>query len=70
VLEDDAIDYIIGQLVHGKQEFNQLYRKIVMDFEHGLKLVREKIGKTRFFITKKGLEEPDAYIGTLLKSDD
>lgn len=69
VLEDDAIDYIIEQLVHGRQEFDRLYRKIVADFEHGLKLVREKTGKSRFFITKKGLESPDEYIGNLLRSN-
>jgi len=69
VLEDDAIDYIIEQIVSGKSDFEQFSKKISVDFDHGLKLVKEKTGRTRFFITKEALVEPDTYIGELLKNE-
>jgi ATP-dependent Clp protease ATP-binding subunit ClpX len=40
---------------------------LTADFEHGLKLVREKTGRTRFFITREALEKPDSYIADLLR---
>lgn len=69
VLEDDAIDYIIEQIVTRKSDFEQFSKKISIDFDHGLKLVKEKTGRTRFFITKEALVAPDTYIGKLLKNE-
>jgi len=67
VLEDDAIDYIIGQVVNEGADLEQFSKQISRDFEHGLKLVQEKTGRTRYFLTKEALLSPEAYIGNLLK---
>ncbi len=67
VMEDNAIDFIIEEFLNLPEDFEKVYQKIVSDFEYGLNLVREKTGKTRFFIARKDLEEPDKYIGELLK---
>jgi len=67
VLEDDAIDYTIEQIVSKVMDFEKFSRKISSDFEYGLKLVKEKTGRNRFFITKEALAEPDKYIANLLK---
>lgn len=69
VLEDDAIDYIIEQIVTRRSDFEQFSKKISIDFDHGLKLVKEKTGRTRFFITKEAIVAPDTYIGKLLKNE-
>ncbi len=67
VLEEDAIDYIIEQIVSGIMDFEKFSNKISNDFEYGLKLVKEKTGRNRFFITKEALVAPDSYIANLLK---
>jgi len=67
ILEDDAIDYIIEQIVSGTMDFEKFSSKISNDFEYGLKLVKEKTGRNRFFITKEALVAPDSYIANLLK---
>lgn len=67
VLEEEAIDTIIGQCFKGHDTPEGYYRNLTADFEHGLKLVREKTGRTRFFITREALERPDLYISELLK---
>ena len=69
VLEDDAVDFIIDQFINTSADFDMVYNKLVTDFELGLKLVREKTGKERFFITKAALLSPDGYISKLLKND-
>ncbi len=38
VLEEDAIDFIIEQLVESFVELKIIYEKINQDFQHGLKL--------------------------------
>jgi endopeptidase Clp ATP-binding regulatory subunit ClpX len=67
VLEEEAIDYIIGQCFRSHCAPDSYYRNLTIDFEHGLKLVREKTGRTRFFITREALEKPEAYIANLLR---
>lgn len=67
VLEEEAIDYIIGQCINAHDTPQGYCKKLTADFEHGLKLVREKIGRTRFFITREALEKPHSYIAELLR---
>jgi endopeptidase Clp ATP-binding regulatory subunit ClpX len=70
VLEEEAIDHIIGQCFGARGTPESYYRKLTADFQHGLKLVREKTGRTRFFITRDALEKPDSYIAELLRQTD
>jgi endopeptidase Clp ATP-binding regulatory subunit ClpX len=67
VLEDSAIDYMIEKIIRGDLQLKKLYRQLSEDFMLGLKLVRDKTGKTRFFITKDALISPEKYISNLLK---
>ena len=66
VLEEEAIDSIVEQCFNSQSTPEGYYRTLTADFEHGLKLVREKTGRTRFFITREALEKPDSYIADLL----
>ncbi|MBU1163257.1 MAG: AAA family ATPase, partial [Proteobacteria bacterium] len=47
VLEENAIDFIIEQLINFDIKLDNLYKKLTNEFEYGLKLVREKTGKNR-----------------------
>jgi endopeptidase Clp ATP-binding regulatory subunit ClpX len=70
VLEENAIDYIIERFVTSNIHLDELYRELNADFEHGLKLVRQKTGRNRFFITRNALEDPENFIRGLLASVD
>jgi ATP-dependent Clp protease ATP-binding subunit ClpX len=67
VLEDDTIDHIIGQWLVHPVDGDAVYKQLSADFLHGLKLVHEKTGRNRFFITRQALEAPDSFIGQLLQ---
>lgn len=69
VLEDDAIDFIIDQLENSTYDLEVFYDHLSTDFEYGLKLVQEKTGKNRFFITKDALINPESFIGNLIKDE-
>ena len=68
VLEEDAVDFIIEQLVESAIEMKDVYGKLSADFEYGLKLVREKTGRSRFFITRQALLNPEKFVAKLLKN--
>ncbi len=69
VLEEDAIDYLIEQLIQSRTNIDKVYKQLSLDFEHGLKLVRDKVGKNRFFITREALMEPEKYISNLIRTE-
>jgi len=66
VLEDDAIDFIIEKLIESAFELKDVNEKINRDFQHGLKLAREKTNRNRFFITRQALLDPEAYVRALI----
>ncbi|MCK4988560.1 MAG: AAA family ATPase [Desulfobacterales bacterium] len=67
VLEEDAIDFIMEQLIEAPIGLKDIYHKVNTDFEHGLKLVREKTGRSRFFITRQALLNPEDYIRRMIQ---
>jgi len=69
VMEDDAVDFIIEQFENSAYHIDSFYDKLAKDFEYGLKLVQEKTGKNRFFITKNALLDPESFIGNLIKEE-
>ena len=69
VLEDNAIDFIIEQLANPAIHIADFERQLSIDFELGLKLVREKTGKNRFFISRNALLEPESFISNLIKDE-
>ena len=67
VFEESAVDYIIEGVVRGDLKLVSLYQKLSDDLEYGLKLVQERTGTNRFFISRKALTHPEDYIAGLLK---
>jgi hypothetical protein len=56
------------QLIEAPIGLKDIYHKVNTDFEHGLKLVREKTGRSRFFITRQALLNPEDYIRQMIQS--
>jgi endopeptidase Clp ATP-binding regulatory subunit ClpX len=68
VLEEDAIDFLMEMIIESAFELKDVYPKLNNHFEHGLKLVRERTGRSRFFINRNALINPEDYIRTLITS--
>ena len=69
ILEDNAINYIIDQFVMKKLKTDNLYIKLTDNFELGFKLIKEKTGKDRFFITESALKKPEIFLNRLIKKE-
>ncbi len=69
VLEEEAIDFLIKQVINTETVLDGLYSRLESDFKLGLNLIREKTGRNRFFITQQALSDPESYISTLIKDE-
>lgn len=69
VMEEDAIDFIMGQFINSTTKLEDFYKQLTLDFELGLKLIREKTGRNRFFITRKALLGPEEFLNNLIKDE-
>jgi endopeptidase Clp ATP-binding regulatory subunit ClpX len=67
VLEEDAVDYIIAQLVVENTTIGEIWKKLSSDFEDGAKLLMEKTGKNRLFISKEALLNPEEVLSRLFR---
>ena len=68
VLEEDAIDFIMEQVVDEAVALDEMEKHLNDNFGLGLKLVMEKTGKNRFFINREALANPESYIGGLIRN--
>ncbi len=68
VIEDDAIDFVLEQVVNLSIKPEDFYNRMSTNFEYGLKLIKEKTGKNRFFLTRQALIDPDNYISSIIKN--
>lgn len=68
VLEEDAIDFIMEQIVNRAATLDSMAKQLNGHFELGLKLVMEKTGQNRFFINREALVNPESFIGGLIRN--
>ncbi len=66
VLEEDAIDLLLEEVLEAGMAARDLSARLSRQFEHGLRLVREKTGQSRFFLNRNALLHPEEYIRVLL----
>ena len=66
MLEEDAIDFLMEMIVEAAFGAQDVYAKLEGHFEHGLKLVRERTGRNRFFINRAALLNPEEYVRNLI----
>lgn len=69
VLEEDAVDHFIASMAEGKMDAGRIYEKLTTDFEYGLRLIREKAGRTRYFISKAALMDAESFLDELIRSE-
>jgi len=69
VLEEDAVDFILEKLANKELSIKDIYEKLTADFEYGLKLIREKTERNRFFLSKNALMNPENFLNQIIKTE-
>jgi endopeptidase Clp ATP-binding regulatory subunit ClpX len=68
VLEQEAVDAIVESLIVEGRTIADVQRALFDDFELGLKLIHEKTGRQRFFISRSALAAPETYISEMIRT--
>lgn len=66
-LDEDAIDVVILEMASCPTALGDFYKELTTKFEYGFKLIRDKIGRDTFVITKEALENPENFFNSLVK---
>ncbi|MFA6008887.1 MAG: AAA family ATPase [Desulfobacteraceae bacterium] len=69
IFEEDAVDFLIGGFIDPGCGFEEIYAKFSSDFELGLKLIQEKTGRNRFFISREALTDSEVFLNNLVKRE-
>ena len=69
VFEEDATDFLIQQFIDHSATTEEILSKIYTDFYDGFNLVREKTGKSRFFLSKNALIDHESYLNDLIRKE-
>ena len=67
VLEPEAEERMVELLLNGTQAIADLQQRLSADFELALKLIRDKTGRHRFFISRSALDAPQTYLERLIR---
>ncbi|WP_291460671.1 AAA family ATPase [Desulfobacula sp.] len=69
VFEEDAIDFLIEQFITHNATNEEILSKIYNSYYDGFNLIREKTGKTRFFLSKNALTDTETYLNDLIRKE-
>ncbi len=69
VFEEDAIDFLIEQFINHNATNEEILTKIYDSYYDGFNLIREKTGKTRFFLSKNALTDTETYLNDLIRKE-
>ncbi|MFC1851860.1 AAA family ATPase [candidate division CSSED10-310 bacterium] len=64
---DEACDWLIQKVWQDQVEPLAFLKQSYQNYEHGLKLIREKTGKDHFSIPPEGIEEPENFLNKLIR---
>jgi endopeptidase Clp ATP-binding regulatory subunit ClpX len=64
---EGAVNRIIEKVFAEKISVDVLLETLLKNYEHGLKLVREKTGKMSFVFPREAVENPQSYLNELIK---
>jgi ATP-dependent Clp protease ATP-binding subunit ClpX len=65
--DEEAIDRITEVALDEDGKGGAICSRLFKDYEHGLKLIRDKIGQKEFFLPKEAVENPEGYLNTLIR---
>jgi hypothetical protein len=59
---EDAIDRLVEKTWATGQDPSEYLKKSFQNYEHGLRLIKEKTGRKKFPVSAEGMEKPDQFL--------
>ena len=63
----EAIDRIMEIALEEDGKGIAVCSRLLKDYEHGMKLIRDKIGQKEFVITKEAVDNPEGYLNRMIR---
>ncbi len=65
--DEGAVDRIIERCFEEDRHPRQVLEELLENYEHGLRLIREKIGQDEFILTREAVDSPEGYLARLIR---
>ena len=66
-LDEKAVNRLLEKVFTDNERVDILLEELLKNYEHGLKLLREKTGKNSFVFSREAIESPQQYLSDLIK---
>ena len=64
---NEAIDRVVEIGLDEDGKGIAICNRLLKDYEHGMKLIRDKIGRREFIITKEAIDSPEEYLNRIIR---
>jgi ATP-dependent Clp protease ATP-binding subunit ClpX len=64
---EEAIDRIMEIALDEDGKGTAILSRLVKDYEHGLRLIRDKIGHNEFILSKEAIDDPEGYLNRMIR---
>jgi endopeptidase Clp ATP-binding regulatory subunit ClpX len=65
--DGEAIDRVTDMALEEDLKGQVICSRLLKDYEHGIKLIRDRIGRREFVITKEAIDDPEEYLNRIIQ---
>lgn len=65
--DNEAIDRITEMALEENQRGEMVCFRLLKDYEHGIKLIRDRIGRKELLITREAIDNPEEYLNRVIQ---
>lgn len=65
--DDLAMNRVIEMSLNEGVRGEVICSRLLKDYEHGIKLIRDKLGRREFLITQEAIEDPEGYLNRVIR---
>ncbi|MDI7259389.1 MAG: AAA family ATPase [Thermodesulfobacteriota bacterium] len=65
--DGEAIDRITEMALEEDVKGETVCSRLLKDYEHGMKLIRDRMGRKGFLITKEAIDDPEGYLNRVIQ---
>jgi ATP-dependent protease Clp ATPase subunit len=65
--DEEAVDRITEMALKEDMKGEMVCFRLLKDYEHGMKLIRDRMGRKEFVITKEAVDDPEGYLNRVIQ---
>ncbi|MDI6764897.1 MAG: AAA family ATPase [Thermodesulfobacteriota bacterium] len=65
--DGEAVDRITEMALEENMKGEMVCFRLLKDYEHGMKLIRDRMGRKEFMITKEAIDDPEGYLNRVIQ---